>query len=123
MTFPELLIIAGRMLLGGLFVVAGIRHFFILPVVTVPMMARGIPMAKRVLIVGSIFEICAGVLLAINFHAAWAALGLVAFTLVASWMLLDFWNKQGVPRHGAINGWMSNIGVVGGLLIVAASGL
>jgi len=122
MIFPELLVVAGRVLLGGLFVVAGIRHFFILPVVTVPMTARGIPMAKEVLIAGSIFEIATGLLLAVNIYAVWAALGLAVFTLIASWMLLDFWNKQGMPRHGAINGWMSNIGVVGGLLIIAASG-
>lgn len=123
MVLPELLIVVGRVLLGGLFVVAGIRHFFILPVVTTPMTMRGIPKAKEVLIAGSVFEIAAGMLLAIDLHAAWAALGLAGFTLAASWMLLDFWNKEGMPRHGAINGWMSNIGVIGGLLIVAASGL
>jgi len=122
MTSPELLIVVGRVLLGGLFVVAGMRHFFILPVVATPMTARGIPMARRMLIAGSIFEIIAGLLVAINVHAVWAALGLAAFTLLASWMLLDFWNKEGMPRHGAINAWMSNIGVVGGLLIIAASG-
>ncbi len=37
--------------------------------------------------------------------------------------MLDFWNKDGFPRDGAINGWIANIGVIGGLLIVAAQAL
>jgi putative oxidoreductase len=123
MTMPELLIVFGRVLIGGLFVVAGIRHFFILPAVTAPMAARGISRPREVLIAGSIFETVAGLMVILGFYVGWAALGLAVFTLAASWMLLDFWNKEGFPRHGAINGWIANIGVVGGLLTVAAQGL
>ncbi|WP_105424438.1 DoxX family protein [Neorhizobium tomejilense] len=123
MTTLEFLMVFGRVLIGGLFVVAGVRHFFILPAVTVPMAARGIPRPGQVLITGSIFEVFAGWMVIFGFYAGWAALGLVAFTLIASWIMLDFWNKDGFPRDGAINGWIANIGVIGGLLIVAAQDL
>lgn len=119
----ELVVVLGRVLLGGLFVVAGIRHFFVMPAVLAPMTARGIPRSREVLVAGSIFEIAAGMLLVLGIFTVWTALGLALFTIVASWMLLDFWNKQGPPRHGAINGLLGNAGVIGGLLIVAASGL
>ncbi|MDQ0135630.1 putative oxidoreductase [Neorhizobium galegae] len=122
MAAAEFLMIFGRMLIGGIFVVAGVRHLFILPTVTAPMAARGIPRPGQVLITGSIFEAFAGLMVIFGFYAGWVALGLVAFTLIASWIILDFWNKDGFAREGAINGWIANIGVVGGLLIVAAQG-
>ncbi|MBP2558787.1 putative oxidoreductase [Neorhizobium galegae] len=122
MAAAEFLMVFGRMLIGGIFVVAGVRHLFILPTVTAPMAARGIPRPRQVLITGSIFEAFAGLMVIFGFYAGWAALGLVAFTLIASWIILDFWNKDGFAREGAINGWIANIGVVGGLLIVAAQG-
>ncbi len=120
MTTPEFLMVFGRGLIGGLFVVAGIRHFLIVDTVTAPMAARGIPRPQEALIAGSIFETVAGLMVIFGFYAGWAALGLAGFTLVASWIMLDFWNKQGFAREGAINGWIANTGVVGGLLIVAA---
>ena len=43
---------AGRILLGGLFVTGGIRHLFILVPVTNAIEARGIPWGKFVLLAG-----------------------------------------------------------------------
>jgi putative oxidoreductase len=54
---------------------------------------------------------------------AWAALGLVLFTLVASVMFLDFWNKQGEARSGAVSTWKTNFAMSGGLPIAAAHAL
>lgn len=123
MATAEFLMAFGRLLIGGIFVVAGVRHLFILPAVTAPMAARGIPRPRDVLIAGSIFEALAGLMLILGVYVSWAALGLAVFTLAASWIMLDFWNKDGFARDGAINGWIANIGVVGGLLIVAAQDL
>ena len=47
-------------------------------------------------------------------------MGLVIFTIAASVMLLNFWSLEGAAREGALNGWLSNLGVIGGLLIAAA---
>lgn len=120
---PELLIAFGRVLIGGLFVVGGIRHFFILPAVAAQVAERGVPRPREALIAGSIFETLAGLMVIFGVYVGWAALGLAAFTLAASWIMLDFWNKEGFAREGAINGWIANAGVLGGLLIVAAQGL
>jgi putative oxidoreductase len=52
-----------------------------------------------------------------------AALGLIAFTIVASVMMLPFWSMQGSDRTWAYLNWFSNVGIVGGLLLAAAQAL
>jgi putative oxidoreductase len=120
MDYSEILLIVGRVLLGGLFVVGGTHHFFSLPGITAAMTARGVPAARLVLIVGSVFQIVAGLLLMLGLCVAWASLGLVLFTLIASVMLLNFWDQQGAAREAARTGFQTNLAIIGGLLIAAA---
>jgi putative oxidoreductase len=120
MDYSQILLIVGRVLLGGLFVVGGTHHFFTLPAITAAMSARGVPAARLVLIAGSVFQILAGLLLMLGLCVAWAALGLVLFTVSASVMLLNFWDKEGPEREAARTGWQTNAALIGGLLIAAA---
>lgn len=113
----------GRLLLGGLFVVGGIHHFFTLPGITQALAARGVPAAKLVLLSGSVFQILAGLALILGFYPAWAALGLVVFTVAASVLLVNFWDMEGPARASAINTWQSNLAIIGGLLVATAYSL
>jgi putative oxidoreductase len=61
-----------------------------------------------------------GIALILGFWPGWAALGLVLFTIVASLMFVDFWNKEGEARAGAIGTCKTNCALIGGLLIAAA---
>jgi len=116
----ELLLVIGRLLLGGIFVFAGMRHLFIIPGVSQAIAQRGVPAPRLVLVSGTVFQIAAGLLLILGIVVPIAALGLAIFTIAASVMLLNFWSMEGAAREGALNGWLSNLGVIGGLLIVAA---
>jgi putative oxidoreductase len=120
MDYSQILLIVGRVLLGGLFVFGGAHHFFTLPVLVSAMKARGVPAARLVLVAGSVFQIIAGLLLMFGVYAGWAALGLVVFTLVASIMFLNFWDAEGPAREAARIGFQTNVGLIGGLLIAAA---
>jgi putative oxidoreductase len=120
---PELssaLLSAGRFLLGGLFVVGGLRHLFVFHGVSETMRARGVPFAPLLLLGGTIFQILAGLLLMAGWLVMAAALGLALFTLLASIMMLNFWSLEGEARSAAIGGWQSNLAIIGGLLIAAA---
>jgi putative oxidoreductase len=112
----------GRLLLGAYFAWAGLHHFTSLAPIAASMTARGVPAARAVLVIGSIFQTVCGLALMFGFCPAWAALGLVLFTIVASLMFLDFWNKQGEARAGAVSTWKTNLALIGGLLIAAACG-
>ncbi|MBY5837595.1 DoxX family protein [Rhizobium leguminosarum] len=110
----------GRLLLGGLYVAGGIHHFFVIVPLTDAIEARGVPFAKGVLLLGSMFQIVAGLLLMLGLFVTAAAFGLIVFTLAATVMLLNFWDMQGTARDSAINSWKTNLAIIGGLLIAAA---
>lgn len=116
----DLIVPAGRILLGGMFVVAGLRHLMIVPVLTMAVEARGVPFPRAVLLAGTGFQIAAGVALVLGFLVTWAALGLVLFTIAASLMLVNFWDKEGEERIALANAFQTNIGLIGGLLLAAA---
>ncbi|MDR9761357.1 DoxX family protein [Rhizobium redzepovicii] len=115
-----MMIVLGRLLLGGLYVAGGIHHFFVIVPLTDAIEARGIPFAKWVLLSGSMFQILAGTQLMLGFFVTAAAFGLILFTLAATIMLLNFWDMQGTARESAINTWKTNMAIIGGLLIAAA---
>jgi putative oxidoreductase len=115
-----LLLIAGRLLLGGMFVVGGSRHFFIYPEIIAAMQARGVPAPALALMAGTAFQIVAGACLALGILITPAAFGLVAFTVAASIMMLNFWDMEGAARENARNNFQSNVAIIGGLLIAAA---
>lgn len=120
---PALLAIVGRLLLGGLFVAGGARHLLVLPALTGVLAARGVPYPKVSLILGSVIEIAAGLALMAGVFVPAAAAILIAFTIAASILMLNFWDLEGDARHLAISVWMSNCAIVGGLLLAVADAL
>jgi putative oxidoreductase len=121
--FDALLYAAGRLLLGGLFVFGGVEHFLAIPLLAGLMEERGVPVARATLVVGSLFQIVLGVLLMLGLLVAPATLGLVLFTILASLMFLNFWDKSGPERASDRNTFLCNIGIVGALLMTAASAM
>lgn len=121
MEIAELAVIVGRILLGGLFLVGGLGHFRALDHITPAIAARGIPSPRLVLILGSVYQSLFGFLLMTGLFVALSALALVVFTVLASLMLVNFWDKEGSERQMLFNVFMSNLAIIGGLLIAAAS--
>jgi putative oxidoreductase len=126
MTKSELisvLLATGRVLLGFLFVAGGLRHVLLFSAIAAAMTKMGFPLPRFLLASGTAFQIIAGTLLALGLFVVPAALGLIAFTIVASVMMLPFWSMQGSDRTWAYLNWFSNVGIVGGLLLAAAQAL
>lgn len=98
----------------------GSRHFFIYPEIIAVMRARGVPAPALALMAGTAFQIAAGACLALGVLVTPAAFGLVAFTIAASIMMLNFWDMEGLARENARNNFQSNVAIIGGLLIAAA---
>jgi putative oxidoreductase len=113
----------GRILLGGVFVVAGLRNLMIVLVLTAAVAARRVPFARAVALLGTGFQIAAGLSFMHGFFIAWTALALILFTTVASIMLVNFWDKEGEERIALTNAFQTNIGLIGGLMLAAAQGL
>ena len=119
--FADWTIVLGRFVLGAFFAYGGITHFLALDPITQAMADRGVPQPRLVLIAGSLFQIVFGLLLAFGIAVPVSAIALIAFTVVASLMLVDFWNKQEPARMALRNVFLSNLAIIGGLLIAAGT--
>jgi putative oxidoreductase len=111
----------GRILLGSLFVIGGLHHLPIFGALSSQLAQRGVPLPRLALGLSTVWQIALGVLLMAGLWVPWAALGLIAFTVIASLLLLNFWSMQGEARAGAQNQFLTNIAVIGGLLVAAAA--
>lgn len=105
-----------RVLLGSLFVIGGVRHLPAFGALRSRLARRGVPLPRLALGIAAGFQTTAGALPMAGLWVSWMALGLIGFTVVASWLLLDFWTMVGEARAAAMNQFLTNIAVIGGLL-------
>lgn len=116
----EILFVA-RLLLGGAFVLAGLRNIQNRKLVVSLMAARGVPQAALALWLGIVLQVIAGVLVIAGFRTAPAAAALILFLIVATPMFHNFWDHQGADRASRINGVVSNVALGGGFLALIAN--
>lgn len=109
----------GYVLLGLYYAVNGALHFRHFAGLSAALSARRIPCANATLAIGSIFQLVAGSMLALQLQVRFAAVGLAAFTVLASLMMLDFWRAEGPAREAAIRAWQANLALTGALLAIA----
>ena len=77
------------------------------------------PLPRVTFWVGMVIDAIGCVLLLVNWHPAIGALCLIVFTVLASLLLLRFWEMDDpMKRTGMQNGFLANIGVTGGLLLL-----
>lgn len=68
---------------------------------------------------GILLQLTGCALLIFNWRPDIGALCLIAFTVLATVLLLRFWEVQDpMKRTGMFNGFMANIGMLGGLLLL-----
>ncbi|RWE77515.1 DoxX family protein [Mesorhizobium sp.] len=107
----------GALLIGGVFVFAGIEHFAKFGAMRDYLAAQKFPAPALMLAAGSTVEIIAGSLLAVGVTKPLAAGALILFTLATNFMLLRFWASAEPERQVLRNAFLINIAVIGGLLL------
>lgn len=112
----------GLILIGGVFVWAGVHHFLHFRTMTVWLASRKWPAPATLLTLGSLLEITGGLAFIVGQYVQIAALALILFTVVASVTLLDFWNQPIETRTAAQNGFTANIALIGGLILACSIG-
>ena len=120
---PSTLLFLGRLLLGGVFLFAGLRNIQNAAFLTQLMAARGVPQARLALWVGIVLQIVAGALVIVGLWTTMAAAVLVVFLIAATPMFHNFWDHQGPDRASRINGFVANVALSGGFLTLIAQSL
>jgi putative oxidoreductase len=110
---------AGRLLLVAFFLAVGLRN---LQKVHIEDHVKRLttfkaPFPQLTFWIGQAMEFVGCALVLFNWHPAVGVVLLLVFTVVASALLLRFWEVQGPMRTGMQNGMLANIGIVGGLLL------
>jgi putative oxidoreductase len=121
-SFKSPLIVAGRVLLALMFVWSGVSKLTNLDGTAGYIAAGGLPMPDLLALVVALFELIAGVALAVGWHARWAALSLGLFTLLASVLFHQFWAVPAAQQMVQQLMFLKNMAVAGGMFIVAAFG-
>ena len=117
----SLLDTAGRLLIVALFLIIGIRNLqkFHVDDHIARLAKFKAPFPKVTFWVGQTMEFVGCAMILLNWHADIGVILLIVFTVVASLLLLRFWEVDVPPmRVGMQNGMVANIGVVGGLLLL-----
>lgn len=116
------MMLAGRILLAALFLVAGTRKLMAVAATAGYFGKLGFPMPDVLVWVVIVVEIGGALLLILGWHARKAAWLLMLFTLIATFAAHRFWEFDAAQYANQLNNFLKNLAIVGGLLFVAASG-
>ena len=111
---------AGRLMMVAFFLIVGIRNLQKHHVEDhINRLAKfKAPFPQLAFWAGQTIEFAGCALILTNWHPAVGVMLLIVFTVLASALLLRFWEVEGPMRTGMQNGMMANIGIVGGLLLL-----
>ena len=120
MSLSVILIVVGRFLLGGYFVQAGVRNLMKLELHTGILQKKNVPMPREWLLVALAVQIVGGLSVALGIFPAIGAIGLILFTIAANYLYHNFTLYQGEERMSHLGSVLTNLGLIGGFLIVIA---
>ena len=110
--------LVGRALLALLFVPAGFGKIVGFAGTSGYIASKGVTLPAIAIAV----EVGLGLMLLAGLKARWAALGIAFFTVVITFIFHNFWAVEAAQQMQQQQAFFKNIGVVGGLLLVAAFG-
>ncbi|MBL8326710.1 MAG: DoxX family protein [Rubrivivax sp.] len=122
MQAPAPVVVAARVLLALMFILAGFNKFGALAGTAGYIASKGLPLPSVLAFLTAALEVVAGIALAVGFNARWAALALAVFTLLATVLFHNYWAMPADQQYMQQLMFMKNLSVTGGLLMVFAFG-
>ena len=117
-----LVLLAGRLLIGAIFLNAGIRKLLGFAGTVGYFTKIGFPAPELFTVLAIVIEIGGAILLIIGWKTRWAAWLLALFVLIAAFAAHRFWEFDAAQYANQMNHFMKNLAIIGGLLFVAAVG-
>ncbi len=117
-----LILLAGRILMGAIFLNAGIRKVLGFAGTVGYMTKLGFPAPELATVLAIIIEVGGSILLIIGWKTRWVAWLLALFTLIAAFAAHRFWEYDAAQYGNQMNHFMKNIAMIGGFLYIATFG-
>ncbi len=115
--------LVGRILLAAMFLLAGVNKIGGFAGTAGWMASKGLPMTELLLVITIIVEIGGAIMIIVGWKAKIAAVALLLFTLLASFIFHDFWNltdPQAAQTQMIM--FMKNMSIMGGMVLIMAFG-
>ena len=114
------LIVAGRFLLGLMFIIAGIRNFARLPERFGFKTNYGFMLPRPVMVAGFVVQLIGGVSVAFGLWPMWGALARIAFIKPATALYHKILLLKGAEQGPHIYAFTVNLALIGAFLIIVA---
>jgi putative oxidoreductase len=111
-------LLAARVLLSLIFILAGSSKFLDYPGMAAYMASKGFPLIPFFLYAAAILELVGGLSVMLGWKARWGALLLILFLIPTSLIFHDFWNVPPQEKQLQMAMFFKNLAIMGGLLYV-----
>jgi putative oxidoreductase len=115
-------LLVGRILLSLVFLIAGYRKLMAVAASAGYFGKLGFPMPEVLVWIAIAVELGGAILLIVGWKTRWAAWLLALFTLIATFAAHRFWEVDAAQYANQMNHFMKNIAIIGGFIILAATG-
>jgi putative oxidoreductase len=115
-------LLIGRVLLGVLFLVAGIRKIMLYSGSVAYLTKLGFPAPEVMAVLAILIEVGGGALLVLGWQTRRVSWLLALFVVIATAMAHRFWEFDAPQYANQMNHFLKNAAIVGGLLYVAVLG-
>ncbi len=116
------ILLVSRILLAGVFLVFGIRKLMAVAGTAGYLTKLGLPMGDILVWAVILIEVGGALLLIVGWQTRLAAWILAGFVVLATLAVHRYWEFEGPQYVAQLTNFMKNLAIVGGLLLVAASG-
>jgi putative oxidoreductase len=115
------ILVIGRILFGGFFVLSGINHFAKLEMMTGYAKYKKLPAAKLGVILSGLMLVVGGAYVVLGFYADLGALLLAIFLILAAIIFHNFWvEKDATAKQNEMLAFMKDIALAGAALVLFA---
>jgi putative oxidoreductase len=115
-------VVAGRTLLGAIFLLSGISKVMDWSSSAAYMEAQGFVAVPFFLAAAALIEIVGGLAVITGTAARLAAVVLILFLIPTTVIFHDFWALEGAERQNQMNHFLKNLSIMGGLLVLFGFG-
>ena len=117
-----LLLLAGRVLIGLLFVYFGYLKVMNIGGTEQYFAKWGFPMPQVTAWIAVLFELGGGLMVVIGWKTRWAAWGLALYVVIATAVAHRFWTYEAAQAFNQTSHFFKNVSILGGLYYLAAIG-
>lgn len=121
-TAQSQMLLIGRILLGLLFLVAGIRKIMLYSGSVAYFTKLGFPAPEAMAVLAILIELGGASLLILGWQTRRVSWLLVLFVIIATAMAHRFWEFDAPQYANQMNHFLKNVAIIGGLLYVAVLG-